>query len=160
MSNINELFTMKGELEIILLGPSQNVKQHIYIPNLIVTAGKNVMANYLAKGTTINNAMSHMGLGTGSTAPAAANTGLEAEITSGSVASTRKAFSTTSSSNNVASFQAIFAPGEGTNAALREAGLFNSSAINSGTMLCRTVFGAVAKEAADTLTINWNVTIN
>lgn len=157
MSNINELLTMRGELEIIVQSPSLEIKQRIYVPNLIVTSGKNVMANYLAKGTTINNAMSHMALGTGAAIPAAGNTGLGSEIlTTGG----RKAFSTTSSSNNVASFQAIFNPGEATNAAITEAGIFNSATSNAGIMLCRTIFGAVAKEANDTLTINWNVTIN
>ena len=41
--------------------------------------------------------------------------------------------------------------------AITEAGLFNAS--SAGTMLCRTVFSVVNKDAGDTMSITWTVTM-
>ena len=95
-------------------------------------------------------AMSHMAIGTGSTAAAAGDAALGNEA--GRVALT----STTVTSNAVA-YVATFAAGTGTGA-ITEAGIFNAS--SSGTLLCRTVFSVINKGAADTLGITWTVTVN
>ena len=98
--------------------------------------------------------MSHVGLGSGSTAVAAGDTDL------GSLLGSREALdsSTRSGSNNekivyVSAFEAGDATG-----AITEAGIFNAS--TSGTMLCRTVFSAVNKAADDTLTVTWTITLS
>ena len=95
-------------------------------------------------------AMSHMAIGTGSTAAAAGDAALGNEA--GRVALT----STTVTSDAVA-YVATFAAGTGTGA-ITEAGIFNAS--SSGTLLCRTVFSVINKGAADTLGITWTVTVN
>ena len=46
---------------------------------------------------------------------------------------------------------------QGIVAALREAGIFNAA--SSGTMLARAVYANIDKQAGDTLTITWTVTI-
>tara|TARA_R100001460_G_scaffold83849_1_gene124787 strand:- start:161 stop:598 length:438 start_codon:yes stop_codon:yes gene_type:complete len=144
---INDLIKVKGELKLTLTNPQGNVTHETIVPNLVVTAGKNFIADRLKNNTTV---MSHMAIGTGSTAAAAGNTALGSEA--GRVALT----STTVSTNSVA-YVASFGAGTGTGA-ITEAGLLNAS--SSGTLLCRTVFSVINKGANDTLGITWTVTIS
>ena len=145
---IQDSIKVTGELKITVTNPNGNVTQETIIPNFVVTAGKNLIASRL-KDTT-DAAISHMAIGTGSTAAAAGNTTLGTEA--GRVALT----STTVTANAVA-YVATFGAGTGTGA-ITEAGLFNAS--SSGDMLCRTVFSVINKGAADTLGITWTVTVN
>jgi len=145
---INDLIKVTGELKITVTNPEGNVKQEVVVPNLVVTTGKNLIASRL-KDTT-DAAMSHMAIGTGSTAAAAGDTALGTEA--GRVALT----STTVTTNSVA-YVASFGAGTGTGA-ITEAGLLNAS--SGGTLLCRTVFSVINKGAADTLGITWTVTVS
>ena len=140
---LNDGLKLTGKLSIAI---NDEVVQEV--PNLVVTAGKNLIASRL-KDTT-DAAMTHMAIGTGSTAAAAGNTALGSEA--GRVALT----STTVTSNAVA-YVASFGAGVGTGA-ITEAGLLNAS--SSGTLLCRTVFSVINKGANDTLGITWTVTIS
>lgn len=148
---IQENLKATGELQIILRDANGNIKEQKTVPNLVVTAGKNFIASSMLK-TTSNSpvAMTHMGLGTGNTAANAADTALQTAIGTRSTV-------TPSVLNNVVTYSATFAAGNGTGA-ITEAGVFNAS--SAGTMLCRTVFSVVNKDAGDSLTINWNITIN
>jgi len=129
------------------------LKQEEEVKNLVVTVGKNFIASSMAKTTTNSPAaMTHMEVGTGTTAAAAGDTTLETAVASSRVTLT----STTVTTNNVA-YVATFPAGTGTGA-LTEAGIFNAS--SSGTLLCRTVFSVINKGAADTLGITWTVTVN
>lgn len=146
----NDSIKMKGKLNVVLTGPDGAVKESREFDNLVVTVGKNFIASRM-KDTT-DTAMSHMEVGTGSTAAAVGNTALETPVASSRVSLT----STTVTTNSVA-YVATFPAGTGTGA-LTEAGIFNAS--SSGTMLCRTVFSVINKGAADTLGITWTVTVN
>jgi hypothetical protein len=146
----NDSITMKGRLNIVLTGPDGEVKEQHEVDNLVVTVGKNFIASRM-KDTT-DTAMSHMEVGTDSTAAAVGDTALGAAVASSRVSLT----STTVTTNSVA-YVATFPAGTGTGA-LTEAGIFNAS--SSGTMLCRTVFSVINKGAADTLGITWTVTVN
>jgi hypothetical protein len=98
--------------------------------------------------------MSHMGLGAGTTAASAGDTDL------GSLIGSRKALGSATQSgggNESIVYATTFDPGEATGA-VTEAGIFNAS--TSGTMLCRTVFPVVNKQAGDTLQITWTVTLS
>ena len=115
---------------------------------MIVQVGKNFLAS-----AVINNSTSPfvaMAIGTGTNAASLSDTTLQIE-------STRAAFTTSSVSTNVVSLSNTYAAGTGTGA-VTEAGIFNNST-SGGTMLSRVVFSAVNKSAADTLTINWTVTV-
>ena len=134
-------FTLTGTLSISLNG--EVVKE---VPNLVVTTGKNYVASRMKDATA--TAMSHMAVGTGSTAAAAADTALGSE-------SARVALTSTTVSTNTVSYVATFPAGTGT-ASLTEAGLLNAA--SSGTMLCRTVFAVVSKGASDVMTVTWSIT--
>jgi len=141
--------TLSGQVELILTDHNGYVKEKRNIKNLVVTTGKNFIASRMAG--VASPVMSHMAVGSSSTAPITANTDL------GTTLGARKALTSTTNTNNTVVYVATFAPGEGTGAIV-EAGLFN--ALTSGSMLCRTTFLAVNKSDLDTLTINWTVTIN
>jgi hypothetical protein len=134
---------LTGKLKIAING---NTVQEI--PNLVVTDGKEYVASRMKDATA--TAMSHMAIGTGSTAAAAGDAALGTEA--GRVALT----STTVSSNEVA-YVATFGAGTGTGA-ITEAGILNAS--SNGTLLCRTVFSVVNKGSADSMTITWTVTVS
>ena len=145
---IQDSIKMTGELRITVTNPEGDITQETVVPNLVVTSGKDFIAERMKDATT--SVMSHMAIGTGSTAAAAGDTALCTEA--GRVSLT----STTVTANAVA-YVATFGAGTGTGA-LTEAGLFNAS--SSGDMLCRTVFSVINKGAADTLGITWTVTVN
>ena len=145
---LQDAIKMTGELRLTITNPEGNVTQEVVVPNLVVTVGKNFIASRIKDATA--TAMSHMAIGSGTTAAAAGDTTLGTEL--GRVALT----STTVTANAVA-YVATFPAGTGTGA-ITEAGLFNAS--SAGTMLCRTVFSVINKGAADTLGITWTVTVN
>ena len=132
--------TLTGTLSVSLNG---EVVQEI--PNLVVTTGKNYVASRMKDATA--TAMSHMAIGTGSTAAAAGDTALGSEAA-------RVALTSTTVSTNTISYVATFAAGTGTGA-LTEACIINAS--SSGTMLCRTVFATVNKNSSDVMSITWQI---
>ena len=132
---------MKGHLTIALNG---EVVQEV--DNLVVTAGKGFVASRMA-GTSAN-VMSHMAIGTGSTAASASDTALGSEAA-------RTALTSANVSGAVVTYVDTFAAGTGTGA-ITEAAILNAS--SGGTMLCRTVFSVVNKGASDSMTITWTVT--
>jgi hypothetical protein len=145
---LQDSIKVTGDLKIVVTGPDGKVKEEQEFKNLVVTTGKNFIASRM-KDTT-DAAMSHMAIGTGTTAAAAGDTALGTEA--GRVSLT----STTVTTNSVA-YVATFPAGTGTGA-ITEAGILNAS--SSGTLLCRTVFSVINKGAADTLGITWTVTVN
>ena len=143
--SFRDTVALKGKLTITLNG---EVVQEI--KNLVVTAGKGWIADRM-QGVTAG-VMTHMAIGTGTTAADVAQTALVTEVarvalgTSGGVVA-----------GAVITFEATYPAGTGT-AALTEAGIFNDP--SAGTMLARTVFAIVNKGAADSMTISWDVTIS
>jgi|TARA_R110002167_G_scaffold221577_2_gene426391 hypothetical protein len=132
--------TLTGTLSVSLNG---EVVQEI--PNLVVTTGKNYVASRMKDATA--TAMSHMAIGTGSTAAAAGDTALGSEAA-------RVALTSTTVSTNTISYVSTFPAGTGTGA-LTEACIINAS--SSGTMLCRTVFATVNKNSSDVMSITWQI---
>ena len=115
--------------------------------NLVVTAGKNWVADRMNNANTV---MTHMAVGTGTTAAAAGNTALVTETD-------RNALTSTTVTDNAVAYVATWAAGDGT-AAITEAGIFDAA--SSGDMLARTVFSVVNKGAADSMTITWTITVS
>lgn len=138
---INSTLAMKGRLTIAI-----NDEVVRDIDNLVVTTGKNYVASRMKDATT--TAMSHMAVGTGSTAAAAGDTALGGEAA-------RVALSSTAVSGADVTYSATFPAGTGTGA-LTEAAVLNAN--SSGTMLCRTVFAVVNKGVSDQMTVTWVVT--
>jgi len=144
---ITEGLKLKGDVAVVLRDKNGNVKEERKINNLIVDTGLNFICDRMKDDET---AMTHMALGSGTTAPAAGNTSLESQLGS------REALDSSTVTNNqivyISSFEASDATG-----AVSEAGIFNAA--SGGTMLCRVTFAVVNKAADDTLTINWTITL-
>ena len=143
MSNINDALKMKGRLQIHV---NDELVQEV--DNLVVTAGKGYVASRMKDATA--TAMSHMAIGSGSTAAAAGDTALGNQLG-------RVTLTSTTVSSAVVTYVASFPAGTGTGA-VTEAGILNAS--SSGTLLCRTVFSVVNKGAADSMTVTWTVTVS
>ncbi len=121
------------------------------IDNLVVTTGKEWIASKFYAAGSPGDDMSHIGIGTGTTAADVSDTALETPI------GARAALTSTTVSTNTVEYVATIAAGIGTGA-ITEAGVFN--ALTSGTMLCRTTFGVITKGTDDSLTVTWTITIN
>ena len=115
------------------------------IKNLVVDAG---IAWIISRMNSSPAVMSHMAVGTNSTAAAAANTALGAELS-------RVALTSSNNVGGTITFVASYPAGTGTGA-LTEAGIFNAAA--AGTMLARTVFPVVNKGSGDAVSITWAIT--
>lgn len=144
----NESVKMTGRVHIELRDKHGKLKEVRDIDNLVVTAGKQHIADQLSSSPG-GGAMSHMGVGTGTTAAAAGDTALETQTD-------RNALTSRTDSGAVVTYVGDWAAGDAT-AALTEAGIFNAS--SNGTMLARAVFSAINKGASDTLQISWALTI-
>lgn len=139
---------IKGEVKLVLRNAKGEIKE-TRVSNLVVTAGKNHIADQLSSAPG-QGAMSHMALGTGTGAPAAGDTALGTEID-------RNALTSRTDATNVVTYVGNWAAGDATNSAIAEAGIFNAGA--AGTMLARATFTAINKGASDTLQVTWTVTI-
>ena len=140
----------EGKLTLVLTGSDGAVKETQEVKNLVVQTGLNYIASRMKDATA--TAMTHMEVGTSSTAASLAQTTLVAAVSASRTALT----STTVTTSSVA-YACTFGAGVGTGA-LTEAGIFNAA--SAGTMLCRTVFSVINKGAADSLTITWTIAVS
>lgn len=148
---IRETLSPKGELKIVLRDKDGNIKDERLVKNVVTTAGKTYIAARMTD-TSQPTDMSHMAIGTGSTAAAVGDTTLVTENARVALTGAEG-----SPSTNTIVYTATFGAGTGTGA-LREAGVLNAS--SSGTLLCRTVYDVVNKGADDSITITWTITIS
>jgi len=149
---INENLKLSGQLNIVLKDKAGNVKDSRDLKNLVVNTGLAYIASRM-KDTT-KGAMSHMALGSGTTAAAAGQTDLV------SILGSREALDTTTisgSNDEKVVYEASFEAGDATGA-VTEAGIFNAA--SSGDMLCRTNFNVVNKAADDTMSVTWTITLS
>jgi hypothetical protein len=137
-----------GSVNVVVRGEDGKVKQEFTVPNLVVDSGLDYIASRIKDASA--TAMSHMAVGTDTTAAAAGDTTLGTE-------SVRVTLTSTTVTDNAVAYVATFAAGTGTGA-LTEAAILNAS--SGGTMLCRTVFSVINKGASDSMTVTWTVTIS
>lgn len=146
---IKDKIKVSGKVRLVLKDKNGKVKESREIKNLLVSSGLEFICSRMA-GTSAS-VMSHMALGSGTTSPAAGQTDLV------SILGSREALDSTTPSSNTITYVSSFEAGEGTGA-VTEAGIFNAA--SGGTMLCRTTFSVVNKEADDTMSVTWTITIN
>ena len=144
----NENLKLSGQIAIVLKDKDGNVKEERTEKNLVVTTGLNYIASRMKDATA--TAMTHMALGSGTTAAAAGQTDIVTLL------GAREALDSTTVTANAVAYVSSFEAGAATGA-VTEAGIFNAS--TSGTMLCRVVFSVVNKAADDTMTVTWTITL-
>jgi len=140
---------LSGQVDIVLRDKNGNVKEERTEENLVVTTGLGYIASRMKDASA--TAMTHMGLGSGTTAAAAGQTDLVTLL------GAREALDSTTVTANAVAYVASFEAGDATGA-VTEAGIFNAS--TSGTMLCRVKFDVVNKAADDTMTVTWTITVS
>lgn len=145
---INDDLKLRGDVAIVLKDKDGKVKESREINNLVVSAGLTYICSRMADASA--GVMSHMALGSGTTAAAAGDTDLE------SILGSREALDSTTASSNTITYVSSFEAGEGTGA-VTEAGIFNAA--TAGTMLCHVIFPVVNKQADDTMSVTWTITL-
>lgn len=148
---LNENIKAKGVVSLVLTDENGQVKD-TQTHNMIMQVGLAYITSRMKDATA--TAMSHMAVGTGTTAAANSQTALVTE--SARVALTSTTQVTTTTTNDAIQYVATFNPGTAT-AAITEAAILNAA--SAGTMLARTVFSVINKGANDTLTITWKITL-
>jgi hypothetical protein len=144
---LQDKMNARGRLSIIVKDADGNVKDIREVENLVVDTGLDFIASRM--GGASSDVMSHMAIGTGTTAAAAGNTDVE------TVVGSRVSLTSATVTDNTIVYVGDFSS---TSGAITEAGVFNAA--TSGTMLCRTVFSAINLTTADSLTITWTITIS
>lgn len=147
---MNESLKVKGKLTIVVYDENGLEKNKVEHDNLVVNTGLEYIASRMI-GTT-QDVMSHMEVGSGTTAPVGSNTQLQTPI-AGSRVVINPLTASASAVVAVAQFNTGIATG-----AITEAGIFNAS--SGGTMICRTVFPVVNKGITDVMIITWTITIS
>jgi hypothetical protein len=144
---IRDGLKITGAVEVTLFDKDGNIKEQRSIKNLVVDAGKEFIAARMVGTPAV---MSHMAIGSDSTAANVADTALGTELG-------RVALASSASAGPVVTHTATFGAGVGTGAVV-EAGIFNAS--SAGTMQCRSVFPVVNKGADDGMSITWTITVS
>lgn len=158
MSETTSAIEVKGSVEWVLTradGTVERGENH----NLVVTAGKSWLAQYLTAGAPPAN-MGYMGFGTSSTTPAAADTALGAELSSGTYTGYARPSTTKSNSGQTATYVATLTNiSGGLPVTIQECGLFNAT--STGTMFAHALTGAITlSSSSDSLQLTWNITFN
>jgi|SaaInlV_135m_DNA_1039713.scaffolds.fasta_scaffold00019_6 hypothetical protein len=146
--NMQEVVKSTGEVSIKIFDAAGKLKEKIFVPNLVVQSGRDWIVSRMGSDTPV--LMSHMAIGSDATATSTSQTTLISELG-------RTVLGSSVVVDNTITYTSAFAPGVGTGSIV-EAGIFND--VTAGTMLCRTVFGVVTKDAADTMTISWTITVS
>ena len=144
---LQDSLKLSGRVGIVLRDKDGNIIEEQTTENLVVNDGLNFICSRM-EGTS-QNVMSHMAVGTDSTAVAAGDTTLGTELA-------RVALTSTTVSTNTIEYVASYSAGTGTGA-LVEAGIFNAA--SAGDMLCSVRFDVINKAAADSMTITWTITL-
>ncbi len=141
-----------GEVRIVTWdGKTGVIKSEDVYPNLVVDVGTQHVADQMSDKSEAS--MSHMAIGTGTTAAAGTDTALETELSRKVLGS--KTQGTGADANKVV-YICEWGAGEGTGA-ITEAGMFNDG--TAGKMFCRTVFPVKNQGSGDGLTMTWTLTI-
>ena len=145
----NEQAYIRGMLQMVL---RRKDGSGLYVAheNLITNAGFDFLCNVVGKNAQPAD-LSHIGIGTGTTAAAAAQTALVTQNAKAIAAYAHVA------GTKVFTMAVTFPPETGTGA-VTESGCFNAA--NAGTMFNRVTFAAVNKAAVDSLAITFTFTFS
>ena len=144
-----ENLKLKGRVGIVVKDKDGKVKETREENNLVVDTGLDYIASRMKDATA--TAMSHMGLGTGTTAAAAGDTDL------GTLVGSREALDSTTVTDNTINYVCNFEANDVTGA-ITECGIFNAA--SGGTMLCRVVFSALNLTSTDSISVDWTITLS
>lgn len=157
--------SFKGRITAWLVNDEGVITGYRQTPNLVVTEGENTVSDLVFPDIDFNsnatdNKFDVLHIGTGSTAPVDGNTGIETLI-GGSCIRVRDATVTGTAStdgNGAEIMIQVDFLGNDCPGTITEAAAFND--LISGEILARQTFAGLAVGAGDTLTVQYNFTIN
>lgn len=139
---------LKGTFRLELRDKDGKLKKVVEGENLITTAGLALAADLL--GVTGGTKLTHIAIGTSSTAPAIGQTALVGTELA-------RVAATVLDPTNTVTMSATFGAGVGTGT-IEEAGILNAASL--GTLFSRFLTGTITKAASDALTVSWTLTIS
>lgn len=148
-----ETLKLRGSLRMALLDLEGRVLETREVHNLVVNAGRAwVLKQLNSVNINTNLTISHLAVGSSTTAPATSQTALGGEVTRAAITS----FVTSELTANPPNISAVvqFATNEA-NTTLGEVALLNSNAI--GTMFARATYTSFVKATSNTLSITYTV---
>ena len=148
---------LKGRLELIKVSPNGSIQETI-IPNTIVTVGKSMVAGLMVADVSVGSRFDWIAIGVGSSTIGAGNNTLGSEYMKYGLGSIIGSTTTTSVTNDTAQWIGSF--GIISSKTINEAGIFNKSGLNTGSMLARTTFTGISCASGDTLRATWKVQVS
>lgn len=162
----NEKMAVGGNVEVVLTGPDGTIKYHEIGENLVTDAGDENLAKRLATGDTAEIATG-MKLGTGTTTASKSGAGsLLVTYESGSQEALDTSPPATSDLGGGSGYRVTYictwVAGDVVESALTEVILSHQTPITDVTdiaadVIARFVFGAIDKQAGDSLVVTWNL---
>ena len=140
---------MKGHVNLVLVRNGEAIDQRS-TSNLVVANGAVHIAKLLGSPGSVTP-MGYIGIGIGFTAPAITDFELVAERF-------RDSADTLQGGTGIQYTAAIENDGDH-GESIREAGIFDSAAIDTGIMMARATFSSIALAVGDVLLVEWNITI-
>lgn len=149
-NEFDEAFKARGDWNFTIFRENGDVES-VSRKNLIVNVGYDFICDSIGLASGRPGVMSHIAVGTGTTAPAAAQTTLVTELS--------RLSATYSHTAGTKTFKVTttFGPGVGTGA-ITEAAILNASTV--GIMLNRVSFPVINKGAADTVVAEFTFTLS
>ena len=140
---MDEYIEPKGSLKIwSVKGGNEKVELLVDKSNLIVTGGKNLIRDILTGQT--HTALSSFAIGTGTNAPALADTGLQSSISYDGTNSYKEYLESSTASAQI-TLVGYISGAQANGNSLTETGLFSGLGITAGTMYNRITHNAIAK---------------
>ena len=149
----NDKFGLSGKLKLELIRAGE--KSIYETPNTVVTIGKSQIAGLMTPGVDVGSTFTHMSIGLGSSTVAAGDDLLGSEYMKAENTGTR---TTTAVTNDTAQFIGSF--GIKDSKTINEAGLFNQSGLDLGSMFSRTGFANIVAISGDAINATWTVQVS
>jgi hypothetical protein len=149
-----DFIKLRGCYELALLGPNQEVLDYRKLDNVVVTVGRSYVLSMIQSVSPATTPFTYIGVGTSTAGPNATDLVLGSEALRISISS----YVTGGLGSNPPYWQAqcTFATNQA-NTTLGEAGIFNTSASNTQTMLSHVTFATINKTSTNTLAISYTI---
>lgn len=151
----HDVIRLRGCYEIALkAAENDEIVEYVRQDNVVVTSGRSYVLSRIQSSSPQTDVINAIAVGTSTSGPTTGDTLLNSESVRISISS----FVTSGLTNNPPSWQAqcTFGTGQG-NTTLGEAGIFNSTAANSQTMLSHVTFSTINKTTSNTLAISYTI---
>lgn len=153
-NGLSDRIHLRGCYEIALMGPNREVLDYRKVDNVVVTAGRSYVLQMIQSVAQTTNPFNFIGVGTSTAGPTTGDLILGSEALRIAIAS----FVTGGLASNPPFWQAqcTFATNQA-NTTLGEAGIFNTSAANTQTMLSHVTYATINKTTSNTLAISYTI---